>query len=75
MKKLPLSTSLPCDRAGSMLRKTLALLDKESRTNEALSLYLHVPLPWISKLRARVIKTPSVNRVQFIYEKLSGEKL
>lgn len=34
-----------------------------------------IPFYWLRKFKRGVFKNPSVNRVQFLYEHLSGRKL
>ncbi len=75
MKSDTENTTLPCDEQGSILKRTLALLQKDPRSHQLLSIETQVPLAWLTKLRNNEIPAPSINRVQYLYEKLSGKKL
>lgn len=63
------------DEPGSLMEKTLALIKKDERS--VLELYRDTGLPfyWLKKLAAGKFANPSVNRVQYLYEYLSGKKI
>lgn len=58
---------------GSLMRVTQQLVEKENLlalyTDTGISFY------WLRKFASGQFANPSVNRVQFLYEKLSGKKL
>jgi hypothetical protein len=63
------------DEAGTLLQATIELLQKDSRNLMEIMSYTGLPLYWLRDMRAGTIANPSVNRVQFLYERLSGKKL
>lgn len=71
---MTLPTTL-CDRPGSLFNETQKLLKKQTGGVLAVSQKTGVPFYWLRKFAADKIKNPSVNRVQFLYEKLSGAKI
>jgi hypothetical protein len=66
---------LDCDKQQSLLKKTLELVENDDRS--LLQLYSDTGLPfyWLRQLVAGAVKNPSVNRIQYLYEKLSGNEL
>lgn len=54
---------------------TLELLKKDERPLPIISRESGVSLPWLKKLKSREIEDPSVNRIQKLYEFLSGSQL
>ena len=65
----------PCDRPQSFLRTVQKLVREDKRTTEAICRDLQLPVSWFNQFKYGKIDSPSVNRMQFIYEKLSGKKL
>ena len=63
------------DKMSTLLRATFALLEQDQRTLFQISKDTGVPFYWLRKFSAQDIQAPSVNRVQFLYEKLSNKKL
>lgn len=65
---------LPCDQPGSLIIATRALLAEQT---DLPKLYADTGLPfyWLKSFADGTIKSPSVNRVQYLYEKLAGKKL
>lgn len=63
------------DEAGTLLQATFDLLQKDTRNLMELMNDTGLPLYWLRDMRAGTIANPSVNRVQFLYERLSGRKL
>lgn len=68
-------TKAPCDNPGTLLVATLHLLKKDTRT--VLEVYRDTGIPyyWLKKFAEGGTKNPSVNRVQALYEHLSGKTL
>ena len=64
-----------CDRAGSLVTVTLRLVNEEKRGLLAVSQKTGVPFWWLRKFAAGKIPNPSVNRIQHLYEKLTGKKI
>ncbi len=64
-----------CDELSTLNLETLRLVQSEARGVLAVNAKTGVPISWLRKYAAGKIKSPSVNRVQFIHEKLSGIKL
>lgn len=77
--KTYLDKSSPCDARCSLHQKTLDVLRKEmEKTQDALWLIAArtgVPFHWLVKFNSEEIKAPSVSRVQYLYEQLSGRSL
>lgn len=69
--------SLPCDAPGSLLSATRKLIEKdgEHRSRTALAAALGIPLHWLNAFVRGDIESPSVNRIQYIYDRLSSTKL
>ena len=61
------------DQPQSLMKRTQAMLKKK----DLLGIYHDTGLPfyWLRKFAGGEIKNPSVNRVQFLHEHLSGKKL
>lgn len=70
-----MSTPTVPDRPGSLLEKTQALLERDERSLYQISQATGLPFYWLKKFREGGIKDPSVNRIQELYEKLSGKKI
>jgi hypothetical protein len=64
-----------CKEPLSLMSKTLELLHADSRGLAVISVTADVPYHWLEQFRRGIIKNPSVNRVQALYEFLSGRKL
>lgn len=62
---------------GSLLERTVELLREDMKDRTLLELHKETGLPfyWLRKMAGRETKDPSVNRVQALYEYLSGDKL
>lgn len=63
----------PYDSPGSLLGETLRLL-KDRQVIE-IHTSTGIPFHWLSKLKQGTYRNPSVNRIQFLYEFLSGSPL
>ena len=61
------------DQPGSLMKQTSALL----RDQDLLKIYAETKISfyWLRKFVAGDFRNPSVNRVQYLYEHLSGTKL
>lgn len=64
-----------CDDAQTLIKQTIILVNAEPRGPLAVSIKTGVPYYWLRKFSSEKIANPSVNRVQYLYEKLSGNKL
>lgn len=62
-----------CDELHALTKKTRELVKAERRGLLAVSQKTNVPFYWLRKFAAGKIPNPSVNRVLFLYEKLSGK--
>lgn len=60
---------------GTLLDKTLDLLEEDSRPLQEISFATGISLYWLQKMRVRAIPDPSVNRTQQLFEFLSDTKL
>lgn len=65
----------PFDAPGSLIRATLDLIKKDPRNAAELYRDTGLPFHWLTKFIHGDIDSPSVNRVQYLYEKLSGKKI
>lgn len=63
------------ERPGSLYEKAQALLKKDERSLFEISKATGLPFYWLKKIRDGAIADPSVNRIQELYEKLSGKKI
>lgn len=63
------------DQQGSLMAKTIDLLKKDKRTLLEVYEETRIPYHWLRKFVAGGFSNPSVNRVQFLYEYLTGETL
>lgn len=61
------------DKPGTLLEKTLKLVRDEPRGLLAVAQKTEIPYHWLRKFAAGKIPNPSVNRVQKLFEKLSGK--
>ncbi len=59
----------------TLLERTYALLDESDISLPELFKQTGVPFYWLRKFKQREVKHPSVNRVQRLYEFLSGRRL
>ena len=64
-----------CDRPQSFLSEVHRLVLADKRPTEVICRELGLPYSWFRQFKDGRIASPSVNRMQFIYEKLSGKKL
>lgn len=67
--------SEPFDQPGSLIKATLNLVQKDGRNPVQLYRDTGLPFHWLTKFIHGDIDAPSVNRVQYLYEKLSGKKI
>lgn len=63
------------DDQGTLHKKTEKLLRDDGRSMPEIFKATGVPYYWLVNFAAGSYKNPSVNRVQFLYEKLTGKKL
>jgi hypothetical protein len=61
------------DQPGSLMRKTIDLLKKKNLIE--VSAETKISFYWLRKFVAGTYQNPSTNRVQFLYEYLTGSKL
>lgn len=64
-----------CDNPRTLDIKTRALLKASALNLVQMALAYQIPYVWLKKYAAGSIDKPNVNRVQYLYEKLSGTKL
>lgn len=60
---------------GSLHDRTLLLLKESGATLPEIYKETHLPYYWLKKFSSGEIRDPSVNRVQRLYEFLSGKRL
>lgn len=65
----------PFDQPNTLMERTIALILNDGRTLPELYRDTGVPFYWIKNFVKRKFANPSVNRVQYLYEQLSGTKL
>lgn len=62
-------------KTGSLLKITRKLLNKRKRTFRSLSRETGLGYFWLIQVAAGNVGDPGVNRIQFLYEHLTGKKL
>ncbi|AIM40600.1 hypothetical protein [Vibrio phage VpKK5] len=67
--------TLPSEQEHSLLTKTRELLLADPRSSYTIATELQLPYHWVRDVEKGRCKNPAVNRVQYLYEKLSGKKL
>ena len=60
---------------GTLLAKTHELLLKDTRSLYDLAYETKLPFYWLKSFKAGDIANPSVNRIQKLYEHLTGKQL
>lgn len=70
-----LNKCLPFDEPGSLMATTRKLLKDDPRGIVGVHDATSLPFYWLLKFAAGSFKNPSVNRVQFLYEKLAARRL
>ncbi len=75
MKNTESPEEWPGDNVGTLLQVTLQLLRNRKGSLEKLSHQIDMPVSWLNMLERGAIPSPGVNRIQYLYEKLSGKKL
>lgn len=65
----------PYDQPHSLLEATVKLANEFDGTLPELYKATNISFYWLRKFKAGEFKNPSVNRVQWLYEFLSGKKL
>lgn len=60
---------------GTLLDKTLKLLEEDERPLMDLSFETGISIYWLQKMKSGTIPDPSVNRTQQLYECLTKTKL
>lgn len=63
------------DDQGTLMQTTLHLLKRDPRSLPDIFSETGIPFYWLRKFASGEFKAPSVNRVQALYEQLSGQKL
>ena len=63
------------DSPGNLMLKTHELLKIDDRSVADISIATGISFFWLQRFSAHMMKNPSVNRVEYLYEHLSGKKL
>lgn len=63
------------DVPGTLIVETMKLIDDSGKSVPDLFLETGIPFYWLKRFVDKGFVNPSVNRVQFLYEHLSGTKL
>lgn len=63
------------EQKGSLQERTLELLKESGKPAQDIYAETGLPFYWVRKFLANEIDNPSVNRVQFLYEHLSGSEI
>lgn len=66
---------LNCDRPGTLVTEVRKMLKADVRPQLQMATELRVPYHWLKSFMAGAIVDPSVNRIQHIYEQLTGRRL
>lgn len=64
-----------CDRTGTLVLRTQTLVKDYSDGLVALSHRSKIPFWWLRKFAAGQIASPGANRLQYLYEYLTGKPL
>ncbi len=75
MRKKKSELTEPFDMPNSLLTAVIKLLEKDKRTFMEIYKDTGIPFYWLQALSKGKFMNPSVNRVQYLYEQLSGKKL
>jgi len=65
----------PCDQPQSLITKTFVLLKEDERSLADISIRAQIPYFWLESFSKGKVKNPGINRVQYLYEFLTGKKL
>ena len=60
---------------GTLMKETHELCLIDGRSSEDLYFETGLPIAWLKKFRADSIDNPSVNRIQYLYEFLTEQKI
>lgn len=60
---------------GSLMTETLRLLRESKKSRLQVAIDTGLPFWWLRKFHGKEIRDPSVNRIQLLYEYLTGTKL
>lgn len=63
------------DQPGTLLKAALREIKDSKLTVFALHKKTGLPPDWLSQVKRGTIENPSVNRIQFLYERMTGKKL
>jgi hypothetical protein len=63
------------DSPGALMQQTHKLLKNDERSIAEISIDTGITFFWLQRFSAHMMKNPSVNRVEFLYEHLSGKNL
>jgi len=66
---------LDFDQPASLMETTIRLIKEDPRSLLELYRDTGVPYHWLQHFVSRKFVNPGVNRIQFLYEVLSGQKL
>ena len=69
------TTTIQCDQPGTLMKTTYDLLRQDERTLLEIYEATGIPFYWLRKFYQNEFRNPSVNRVQYLYEHLTGKKL
>jgi hypothetical protein len=63
------------DKQGKLHSKTHALLQADERGLAQISIDTGISFYWLQRFNQNAFKNPSVNRVEYLYEQLTGKAL
>jgi predicted transcriptional regulator len=66
---------MAAEKTLSLMNETLRLLKERNQTLPEVASATDIPFYWLRKFHYGEVKNPSVNRIQKLYEFLSGRKL
>lgn len=75
MDQIEIGAIMNVDEPGTLLKQTMKLLKKDDRAVRQIVSDTGLPYPWIQSMRFGEPKGANVNRIQVLYEYLTGEKL
>jgi len=65
----------PFDNPGKLMQEVQRLIKEDPRSNPELFRDTGIPFNWLNSFVAGKYKNPSVNRMEYLYETLSGKEL
>lgn len=62
-------------KQGTLMSRTVKLLRRDTRSLTQISFDAQIPVDWLKRLSSGRLRDPGVNRMQALYEYLTGKQL